>query len=667
MDTRWKRAIESLLRRFLPDLLLPAEPKATIPGDSGEAYLSIPEFQDEPECYRHEDGLAEIISYDSDPDTGFLNRLYSIHRATWELNNFLAPQFASIYDSMYEKLPQKYTGEMRKVVQAMAGKPEKIPYSYTWNLTHIVYKTTSDPWLIEISANGVRAKKLFTCSPVDASGNQIANDPIQLKLGYYPGLPVNNYWTATDWTILISDTDADLQAFYADNALFPGCGWAADTTGSAIRNTCVGSTPDAGNGETYFNFSEYEIVIADDGAGNPASATISNLGTGAVFGNRVEHFKYPEESVFGGTYIVSFDWNAGALEPTIALSDATFYVFWNGATWVKGRYRAPLVDYVDTYDTRPPGFVGGRPGFVNGAYSHKWGEETVSIGATAYVSLGGAPDANRGWSDDRVRGSVEGQGSLGIRLAAGDWVDRYNSAYLGYAVYYESSGSEISKSGVAIPCCDREAIYHYKEKITTETRSNSFHSGPSDLPMFGGAGDYHHSLVRTTSCPNDQCPDNKAYQNPGLPFSPADPNKINYSNKQGASGTLQGPTVVNCFGSPTSFFCVIALSEPDVIPPNNDTFVTQEKSCKLYMSNGTAVNVDETESWLTFCETGAFCGQYLHSVPDAINAGRYFASRKLEATSGAPDTRVEANVINYPLNMIGATKAKCWVGDPGTG
>lgn len=656
MDRRWKHAIESLLRDFLPRELGPAKSKAPVQGGAGEAYRNLPQLDEPAICYDHEDGLADMISVS--PTTG-LTRLYNLDLTAWETNTRLAPQFADLFTSMYERLPGKYTGRMRAVVQVLAGTPDRIPYDHRWSLTHLVYETTGDPWLIEISAAGVRAKLLPTCTPVDGSGNEITIDSILDKLGWYPAVPPNNWWTATDWLDLIAEDDADLQAFYACASLFDACGWAANTDGSEIRNTCIGSEEDGVGGGSYWRFDEYAITITDDGSGNPQSAGIAKTDTGIAYGQHAVRLKYPEESRLAGTWLVNFDFSGGNIAPPymLTLTDCTVYTFWNGAQWVKARYQAPKADVISNYDTRPPGFICPAPSEPGGSYTYREGQSTTTYPAICTVNLDPVP-GNLGWGDNRWHGAADSVGELGIEDDAGDFVRKYDEGYLGYAFQYVSGGYEVNEPVVLIPCCDREAIYQYKKTTESETRSGTTACRQS---RYGGAGHYWQATEVIGPCP--QCENSTTYSYPGTEHA-GDPDVIDYANKQGASGTMIHLST-DCNGTPRQYYCIDIHLEPNPSTENDGDYETINRSCALYAAGPVTLVADEADAWLDYCESGLSCGQYLHAIPDGLNPGRILASRRLQPTDSDPETRAEQETDAYPTDEISAARAKAWIGDPG--
>lgn len=676
-EDRYILSLESLLRQWVSQGLPLAPPKEPIPGVRGVADFNFPKLDEPIPCRDGIDGLVDFVTADPTPETGLLVQFQPEGVFVFGTNQSIHEQFADLYRSGAEKIPSKFTQQMRAVVQVLAGEKHPIDYDYKWQRTHGIFYpnrglpaglSNGYPWVIEIDrTTGVRAKQLPICIPEDDMGVPIPDHSVITKLGYYPAvIPGNNWWTEPDgWRVLISPDTQEFQAFYSDGALFQACGWAFDPQGGACRNTCVGSVLDT-SGRGYFKFSEYEIQITASGT-EPVAATITRLEEGVVYGDRVNHFRYPEETTLGGTWLVSFDWYQMQGGPSsISLGDTPFYVFHDGETWVQGRYQAPQTLEAEEYDTYDPDWNGCRPGTPGGGFDFVRGVTTSSKIAAAYVSKAGAPKTNYVKADQVTRGVVTDMGPLTIWIIAADWVYRYEEGYLGYAITYSNSESRTCKSCVNIPFNDREALYSYKREIVITTRSDTVAGGCAS-PMYGGAGGLYKCTKTWYSCPSDQCEDGNAFHWPGT-YYPSDTEAINWGNKQGVNGKeITEPRYYQCpwDTQPQPFFCMDYLTEPNVAADNNGTDVEDHATVTLYASGPVTLSPDLDQSWCAFCETGIMCAAYLHLVPDGLNPGRVIASKTLAPINSNPDSYVANELGSYTLDGVTGAKEKYWVGDPG--
>lgn len=195
-------------------------------------------------------------------------------------------------DSIIGKTPGRYAGTMRKVVQLLIGQGKPVPYNYQWRQCHGIY-TAADgrPWVVEISAAGVRAWKLpRTKLDPAAMGTVGIQAEIAHELGYVPRYQTIEQQAKAAKTLLDAGSMAE---FYDKGAMFSACGWAFSYSGASAQNTCA-NFPGADGG--YMRSYRYSIDITE-AKGEPAFATLSLQKTGIVYGDRVSGFKVPVEEM----------------------------------------------------------------------------------------------------------------------------------------------------------------------------------------------------------------------------------------------------------------------------------------------------------------------------------------------------------------------------------
>lgn len=210
-----------------------------------------------------------------------------------------------------------FTGEMRKVVQILQGRGEKVPYSPTFALSHGVFTaSTGQRWVIEVSNQGVYAWVMGMCrNPVkDAQGTEVLSyTPISMPR------PSGDAFTAAlaAGTFRVLAGQSDMMPFYQKWRFFPTCGWAFNTNGHSALNVCW-DWPGV-----YKRSYLYGISIVET-QGAPSGASLSLDASGLIYGPRTTSMKYPET---GFTNLFSFDTSYG--NPGDTNADGPVYAYYS--------------------------------------------------------------------------------------------------------------------------------------------------------------------------------------------------------------------------------------------------------------------------------------------------------------------------------------------------
>ncbi len=169
-------------------------------------------------------------------------------------------------------VPSEFSGTMAKVAQHVMGVKGSAPFNPSWAITHGIYINNKDsenpePWVIQISSDGVLAKLLPVCD-YEYDASEAEGTDMEVILGGTPKRIPSNYFN-TGWVSIANA--ATVTDFYSKSALFGKCGWAFNINGTAADNTCK-------SGEYFYH---YRITItADAETGGPASASMALLDSG---------------------------------------------------------------------------------------------------------------------------------------------------------------------------------------------------------------------------------------------------------------------------------------------------------------------------------------------------------------------------------------------------
>ena len=177
-------------------------------------------------------------------------------------------------NSMVIKKAGLFTGEMKRVVQLLAGRNAEIPYGYQWAKTHGVFinKKTLDRWVIEIEQNGVKAWPLEMVRNYCEEGKTPVVD-------YLP-VPVTDLDSVTGKIALCGPEY--LEDAYLGGPLLGGyMSWAFSASGHEAQ--VVIAYPGFGPGGEYTKSFRYKLTFSSDTNGDPSGVTLSLEQSGFVY------------------------------------------------------------------------------------------------------------------------------------------------------------------------------------------------------------------------------------------------------------------------------------------------------------------------------------------------------------------------------------------------
>lgn len=232
----------------------------------GDIYLPSPAPEGTTEHYaflqRSSGGYWSAAAFASSPD--FDNHFAHPTGDTYRFPNSLVTKKAGLF-----------TGEMKRVVQLLAGQNAEIPYGYQWAKTHGIYvnQISGARWVVEIESNGITVWPLLESSVACTYG---ANpDTWQVPV------PVEDLSTVTGKVVLCN---AAYLADLYDNGgplLGPYLTWAF--SGSGHEAQVVIAYPGFGPGGDYTKSFRYKLYFDSDENGDPASVTLTLEQEGYVY------------------------------------------------------------------------------------------------------------------------------------------------------------------------------------------------------------------------------------------------------------------------------------------------------------------------------------------------------------------------------------------------
>lgn len=372
----------------------------------------------DPECVPTQPGVRYQFFFPSlayARQAGLIQVWQSTHKLVSNGTQYLKPMF-----------PGLFSGLMRALVQDHLSRGYRIPYSYTASKTHGVYTAGNGRrWLIEVSAQGVKAKPLIV--------HHVFKDELQAVKGlkgivYRPTPPQG----MTPLTLL--EGQALFTQAVNGGKLFAECGWAFSASGRLIATTTkdyIDDYPGMPYGRLYI------LTIRENNAHEPVSVTCQLESGGLLYGTRKGHLKFPWYARY---QLFSYDWFGGNLNrPTSGAVAAPMYAWYRGEELqvVRG-YWQPVTNGVRKCITSPL-----HPSPV--ADIHQEDPDytiEIKVDETAADECVSAAN-NHFYRVQRFQ------------------VNKYSSVYRNW--YYEDV--------VVIPLYDRESIYHarYQQFILSST------------------------------------------------------------------------------------------------------------------------------------------------------------------------------------------------------
>jgi len=216
------------------------------------------------------------------------------------------------------KRPGMYSGEMRSVVQDHLGRNFEFEYSPSFSVTHGIYTAgNGSKWIIEISASGVFAWPLQTCT--------LSQSEKLTGLDYIP-LPTQRPEDPNQIA-----PASELEDAYAESPWYSEQGWAFSANGSKAANVTIafGVPPNT----LHIHSRMWEITITENN-NQPTGATMVEVKSGYIWSTRVGSqgwLKVPDYSISHLPITSAIDLNYGLLSGPAA-DGAPVYCWYEGET-----------------------------------------------------------------------------------------------------------------------------------------------------------------------------------------------------------------------------------------------------------------------------------------------------------------------------------------------
>ena len=549
------------------------------------------------------------------------------------------------------KTPGKYTGEMRKVIQALMSQGHKIAYDYYYNLCHGIYTAADDSkWVIEVSeSNGVWAFPL----PIRDTMNTD-----HTWLGYSP------IWGAIDFNDGIELAAASaLSDFYDKNPTFAACGWAFNSTGSEAQNTCTTGGGIAGGGTQGVGYL-YKIAITE--TSNAPSSAVMTLEESDDFTIHPNYsMKFPDNN---DEYLQRPRFDAGSAETF----SAPRYVFYDGDTAIIVRsvgypsgdtndlYPLHSVCHLESSGLYKSIILPTRKTCLGTTYrttsiSGTYDRQGTVVGDTALPS---SSSLNYGSGGNTIHtgSTVLTPPSETIVLLASTNVVAYDivSYVTGYAkVYPPSTAADGGQFAVVIPVGDRESVYQFKR---TKDAGHEYQVGD-----IGGYAPYNYGATspRAWGC-NDVS---------------SEVHNSNYANRIEWNDGLSDPTVYfNTYGGTPGDIGTEFCTGQGINAEWHNTSTTQasetnESTLTLIASGGINEQVFSASTDLTADnsytnEPDPENPQYMYAYLDSSKTSTFFCSDEMNGIDGTKYFIGGVDEITYDVSTLGSAINRFWVGEP---
>lgn len=427
-------------------------------------------------------------------------QLLSYTYSDWEESTNFTSQYSTQAGDGYTVYPHSqvtkkagwFTGEMRKVVQVLAGISGAISFSYNWQKTHGIFINSIDGsrWVIEVSADGVYTWELLRklLSSPDDDGN-----PLLTSLGYLPFPPGDLSFTEKI-QLLSASAMADA---YSGEPLTGEIGWGFNADGSECQNVVFG-TYDAISG--YQKARRYKITIAsDNGAGNPNGATISLIDDEYAYSNRIQNYvRAPALTDCGPASVRRLFYNPAG-HPTSGELIFPVYVFYKGNNEQVISYRY-IPDSVTSESAKKPYSsyshqeCAANPGFpIDSGDIGIWTDGgTVTKGGAIIEGIAAYTNTSPNIEIHTASNFIS---SIRSTLSGGAIAEAFSSnvpaVYTHFDVFtktfvYNGTYSELEYWALVIPHFNREAYYFQTKKTANWTNAQK---GKATLLAMSGMRD----------------------------------------------------------------------------------------------------------------------------------------------------------------------------------
>lgn len=189
--------------------------------------------------------------------------------------------------------PTMFSGRMVQAVQILMGRGIEVKYDFRWEKCHgITTGPDGTRWLVEISADGVRAMK-FGLDSGSIGSKTDANKQATIMFGGIPNgttFPVGDKLAdaISSGKVMALRTSARMADFYGKRMYASTMGWSFNDGGTEAHNTCwqavtPGSdVPDIESTTTVFTSYHYKLSINFFTNGDPPVAELDLVGSGRL-------------------------------------------------------------------------------------------------------------------------------------------------------------------------------------------------------------------------------------------------------------------------------------------------------------------------------------------------------------------------------------------------
>ena len=562
---------------------------------------------------------------------------------------------------IFTKPPGKYTGEMRKVIQAMLSTGQYLQYEYRANLCHGVYTTARDnKWIIKISSQGVHAAKM----PLRD------HNPFLDWLGYSPaGIEE----PMSDWEGYKQlATPSEVLDFYNKGVLFPSCGWAFNSTGSQAVNCCYVGGYGGPYGTPAVGYMYTITITEDEDEPISASMTLEESGSYALPADKgLKHPNITDDALerdeggwANGQQVIS---SFSAPRYAFYVNDALIVVRSKGGSGTGSTGDGEIVDSLPSpWGSYNAHYGGVTPcGYPNEAEAFLLG---IGAGGTYHVNLDGASTDFTGTAVDgqEVRHSMFGR-SIRCTFTTKAEMDAmviYYASPTAYPLKWQQNDWEISVDGarstsfIIIPLGDRESVFQFHDQVESEGCYGTVRD------MLIGNAVIHRESGGYSECPTG-CKDTlTSAHSQFMKSSATNWNRFKSPPKWGVCSS----TCSNAIDAPyLTGYSQGTMESKGAIRRQQLWYIdgsgANERMWSTVKSASTSEFTNPESSYTQ--ETDPNYPQRMYVSRDNTQDLKAFTSKKMNGSSYADTYVLNIDEVKYPLSTVpNRTTNAFWVGDP---
>lgn len=531
--------------------------------------------------------------------------------------------------------PGKYTGEMRKVVQALYSQGKLCAYDYKFNICHGVYTAAdASKWVIQINGDGVKAAPL----PIVTHLSDFD------WLGYTPDYDADLFNVSNPDVIDLTD-NIGVNDFYSKDRVFLSCGWAFNTTGSEAQN--VVTTTDINTGVT--TGYRYKLSISET-SNKPSSISLTLEESGEFALSKYKGMKVPADTEDRLEQTIN---QSG--QGTIGTFSGPRYVFYDGNTPVVVRSEGIAGNQTSTANDTFIGVSGGLTvGGIGGVYLSNNRNDYGNGTSKTYYTSGTKTIAKEGTIVDGfiVKEDISGA-NLKVKEYKRTTVEKVIInfvEYIGWPNYrlegwdYTVSGQE--RQGVSyciVPLWEREAVYQYEweEKYPV----------PKNYGWSYGVG--NKSCIKTETSPNCFRIDYIYNSSPSYELDFSARNKV----VADSFIPVVGDTI--CNGSNLTPYVGFSTSSSGENSATLSIVASGNINKKIWTDNTINSDIVSYNG-----DTDSQNPQWMYSHKDNSKLDTLFCSNKINSVGGSDAFILNVDESIYPISMLDTVNKLFWVGEP---